>query len=79
MLLILLLVGISERICSPAGKFIISTGREGFREVSTPQKIVQWHLSDIKGTHTFFFCFEKSVVFAVSVGGGNGCYVPRAG
>jgi len=31
------------------GKFIISTGREGFREVSTPTKIVQWHLSDIKG------------------------------
>ena len=31
------------------GKYIISTGREGFREESTPKKIVQWHQSDIKG------------------------------
>lgn len=31
------------------GKFIISTGREGFREESTPKRIAQWHLSDIKG------------------------------
>ncbi len=40
--------------------------------MSTPQKIVQWHLSDIKGTHTLFFILNdcsESVVIAVSVGG----------
>jgi hypothetical protein len=31
------------------GKFIISTGREGFREVSSPKLIDQWHLPDVKG------------------------------
>mmetsp|Transcript_40878 Transcript_40878/g.102283 ORF Transcript_40878/g.102283 Transcript_40878/m.102283 type:complete len:457 (+) Transcript_40878:107-1477(+) len=31
------------------GKYIISTGREGFRELSSPTQIVQWHLSDAKG------------------------------
>ena len=31
------------------GKFIISTGKEGFREVSTPQLIDKWHLPDVKG------------------------------
>ena len=31
------------------GKYIVAAGREGFREESTPKKIVQWHQSDIKG------------------------------
>lgn len=31
------------------GKYIISTGREGFREVSSPTLITQWHISDAKG------------------------------
>eukprot|EP00287_Rhodomonas_sp_CCMP768_P015135 CAMPEP_0196754130 /NCGR_PEP_ID=MMETSP1091-20130531/92914_1 /TAXON_ID=302021 /ORGANISM="Rhodomonas sp., Strain CCMP768" /LENGTH=459 /DNA_ID=CAMNT_0042102341 /DNA_START=124 /DNA_END=1503 /DNA_ORIENTATION=- len=31
------------------GKYIISTGREGFREMATPTQIPTWHTSDIKG------------------------------
>mmetsp|Transcript_2901 Transcript_2901/g.6754 ORF Transcript_2901/g.6754 Transcript_2901/m.6754 type:complete len:459 (-) Transcript_2901:95-1471(-) len=31
------------------GKYIISTGREGFREMPTPTQIPTWHTSDIKG------------------------------
>ncbi len=31
------------------GKFIISTGKEGYREVSSPKLIDQWHLPDVKG------------------------------
>ena len=31
------------------GKYIISTGREGFREESSPTLIAQWHTSDAKG------------------------------
>ena len=31
------------------GKYIISTGREGFREMSTPTMIPAWHTSDPKG------------------------------
>ena len=31
------------------GKYIISTAKEGFREVNAPKLIEQWHLSDAKG------------------------------
>jgi len=50
------------------GKFIISTGREGFREVPSPTKIVQWHLSDIKGKDYLGNIVEPPVIKRIYCG-----------
>ncbi|EKX32539.1 hypothetical protein GUITHDRAFT_121290 [Guillardia theta CCMP2712] len=50
------------------GRFIIATGRQGFREVSTPTQITQWHLSDSKGKEFLGAIVEPPVIQRVYCG-----------